>query len=513
MFQRQRDDSGPERAFGRQWAQTLSQGVSLLEELLEARVAEGVELRADALLCLCHLLGFRARTASALPVIGILGSANSGKSTLFNSIARADIARVTPIPHQTTGPILAGPRGFEKAALDPSFLRPVSQKVEWTDEAAGLSGDSTFATVVPAWDGPDAPFVLMDLPDIGTVDSKEERQVALRMLPWLDRVILLATEESFAQAEHENIERRLHMLRPERARAELYVVLNRRHARTADAEFQGRLETLRSLWPEAVISTLGHLDNADRFPLEQIESLTAEARARVSRILASALRNLAVETSEEVSLLVRERQSKRRILEQEIDREIESAGRFRKAFFSDEFKARLDAFSPWQMSVKRLRSMMGKPQTEQPAAVELLAEAPVQRHVLRTAQQVRKQVKKHLERVLDGGAATEPLRIPEPDENAIRSEVAEVVAGTNRRARKDVESLLESMQEQRKVKDPLWSLTAAVASTLFLVDLFLPGVGTVGTLTVSGILSALGLGGVLLGSGSTVAHQPASRIL
>ena len=68
----------------------------------------------------------------------------------------------------------------------------------------------------------------MDLPDIGTVDSREERQVALRMLPWLDRIVLLVTEETFAQEEHEDVAQALRNLRPERARADLFVVLNRR---------------------------------------------------------------------------------------------------------------------------------------------------------------------------------------------------------------------------------------------------------------------------------------------
>jgi hypothetical protein len=96
-------------------------------------------------------------------------------------------------------------------------------RVDWAGTGTlGLSGAPDSAVVVPAWPRGESPFILVDLPDVGTVESRQERRVALRMLPWLDRVILLVTEESFAQAEHETIAQWLGSIHPERARSELF---------------------------------------------------------------------------------------------------------------------------------------------------------------------------------------------------------------------------------------------------------------------------------------------------
>ena len=56
---------------------------------------------------------------------------------------------------------------------------------------------------------------------------------------------------------------------------------------------------------------------------------------------------------------------------------------------------------------------------------------------------------------------------------------------------------MESLQEERKIKDPIWSAVAAVSSTVFLVDLVVPSVGTLSSIALSGLLSTLGFGGIL----------------
>ena len=477
------------------WNGPLIEGISILSDLLQAGLPAETEGRVETLLSLCHLLRFRTNTGCQLPLIGILGSANSGKSTLFNSVAGSDISKVTPIPHQTSGPILAVPLDFGEAAGDGSFLRPVVEEVEPASPgAAGLTGLPSTSTVVPAWDRGERPFILADLPDVGTVDSREEHRVAARLLPWLDRAILMLTEESFAQADHEEIERALQVLNPERARAELFVVLNRRHAATSDVEFESRMETVRSLWPGATISRLDHLKEGSRFSGTEAAPLVAESHARVSRILQDALCSLAAEVTAEMEALREARMRERLLLKSDIDREIQRACRFRKAFFSADFRQRLDAFSPWRTSLKRLRSMMGKEEPTEPAPPDLFHSESVQRHAIAAAREIRLLVAGHLESVT--GRAGDP-EIPHVDEEAIRGAVDEFVPGINREARKHVEALLTSMQKDRRLKDPLWNTVAAVASTLFLVDLFIPSIGTLGTLAFSGALSALGFSGTL----------------
>lgn len=494
---KKRRDAEEETA-GSDWRNALDAGLALLPEVLSAGLDRDARLQAETLLSLCHLLAFRLRTGSHVPLIGILGSANSGKSTLMNSIAGADISEVTPIPHQTIGPILAVPSDFAREAKDPSFLRPIAEEVERAAAGTGrLSGTPLSATAVEAWDATEMPFVLVDLPDLGTVDSREERQVALHMLPWLDRVILVVTEESFAQSDHEEIDGALKILHPERARAELYVALNRRHTRTTESEFASRLSSLHAFWADAAISTLPNLREGERFPGSETAPLVAESHARVTRVLERALRTLTSEVAADVEAVAIDRSREIALLTTRLKDEIRIASRFRKAFFHNDFRARLDSYSPWRLSINKIQAIMGKEPPPPTASVDLLAEAPVHRHVMGALQEIGSLVEDRLARLYGPAAKGQAPVVPKPDETAIRTDVADLVGRTNERARKDVETFLASLREDKKVKDPLWSLTAAVASTLFLVDLLVPSVGTLGTLALSGALSALGFGGVI----------------
>ena len=169
------DDAAPDN--DPRWLRALSEGTTILSGVQSAGFGPRVDGRVEPLLALCHLLLFRIRTQNPFPLIGILGNADSGKSTLLGSVAGREISRVTPIPHQTTGPILAVPHSFLASCSDPSFLRPVAERVEAVpEETTGLSGSPERAVVVPSWDADRMPFLLMDLPDIGTVDSLEEQQ-------------------------------------------------------------------------------------------------------------------------------------------------------------------------------------------------------------------------------------------------------------------------------------------------------------------------------------------------
>lgn len=480
------------------WEEFLTKGISDLSQLPFAGLPPELARKAEELLSLCHILCFRIQTGNTLPFIGILGNADSGKSTLFNSVTSTNISLVTPIPHQTTGPILSVPKCFQGAADHASLLRPVVKDVEHVSEGTtGLTGNPSSVKVVPSREDEDKPFVLMDLPDIGTVDSREEKQVALRIISWLDRVVLLVTEESFAQADHEEIARALQTLRPERARADLFVVLNRRHAGTDDAAFACRLQKVRDLWPLATISTLPHLPDRGWFSASDIKPITAEASARVSRTLQSALCNLAVEVVADMKALCESRNREQQLLKDRLHTEIRAASRFSRAFFSDEFRGRLDAFSPWRVSVRRIRSFLKKEAKVETPVVDLMAPAPVERHLIGTLKKIHQHVSKHVGRITEAETGNEVSPVPGPDEEAVRNAVSGLVAETNRNARKNVESLLESLQEQHKVKDPGWSLVTAVSSTIFLVDLFIPSVGTLGSMAFAGILSALGFGGII----------------
>ncbi|MDP8223298.1 MAG: GTPase [Candidatus Lernaella stagnicola] len=461
------------------------EGVSLLSRLLAAYLPPELERRAEICLGLVGVGAFRSRRPGAPPLIGIVGSASCGKSTLFNSIPGAPIAAVTPIPHQTTGPIILAPKSFAESLEDPAFLRPLVERIDReAGDAANLTGSPEKAVALCR---DDRPFILIDLPDIGTVESDEEKQLAVRILPWLDRVILMLTEESFAQAAHEAVQETLQEIHPDRARAEQYVVLNRRHAATSDAEFAARLETVRGLWPNASLSTLPHLADGESFAAADIDPLIAEASGRNQRMLAEALGNVAREVAEQVSTLADARRTELRRLELAADDEIRREARFRNAFFSSEFRKRLDSFSPWRASLGKMRSLFGnQPEVSIDA---LLAAEPVVRHATEIATQVRSMLHRRLARLYDDAS----FDIPAPDEAALRKAVEAVVAKTNERARRDVEALLAGLREDRKLKSPLWTVTTGVAAALFLGDLVLPGVGSATSAALLGLLSALGL--------------------
>jgi len=483
------------------WPAALVEGLPVLAAVRSAGLGAPVETRAETLQTLCHLLLFRMRTRSPFPLIGILGNADSGKSTLLGSVAGREVSRVTPIPHQTTGPILAVPRSFAPSAADASFLRPVVEQVQWMpEETTGLSGSPQRAVAVPCWDAAARPFLLMDLPDIGTVDSLEEHQVALRILPWLDRLILLVTEETFAQGEHRELLEALGSLRPERARGELFVVLNRRHAVTTEQEFNERLEAVRRLWPQATVSSLPHLHRQRFFSAHDTAPLVSESHLRVIRILQAAVRNLADDLGVEVRAAGDQRQAQDRLLRDAVRRDIRGGCGFSKSFFSGDFRQRLEAFSPWNVSVKRVRSLLRNERSRAPSVVDLLAEAPVQRQVVEAAHRIRQRVLRHQERLAarpDNPPPASPPAAPVLDEERVRTQVSALVSLINGQARSEVESLLDSLQERHKIKDPIWGMLAGVSSSLLLLELVIPGFGTLSSMTFSGLLSALGFGGIL----------------
>ncbi|MBZ0270641.1 GTPase domain-containing protein [bacterium] len=496
----------PEAPRASGWETALVAGMPVLEELLAARVPDEAARKAEALLGLSYVLLFRFRTGNRLPIVGLMGSADSGKSTLFNSIVGREISRVTPIPHQTTGAIVAAPEAFEAASRDPAFLRPTVTRVDpRKPDVTGLTGRPGDAIAVFPATGRDLPFVLIDLPDVGTLDSAEERQVALRLMPWLDRIVLLVTEESFAQAEHEQIAHGLSIVRPERARAELFVVLNRRYAHTSDEEFAARVDAVRALWRDATISRLPNLARGTRFPGEAWAPLVAESHARVGRVVQSALRNLAAELADDVRAIAQDRVNEQRMIGEMIETEIRGASRFRKAFLADEFRARLDDFSPWKTSVARVRGFLGLGRLEEPKLdVDMLSADAVTRHVANTADELRRALVAQRARASRVGSgvpyadlASAPVwRVAEVDDAAMAAEIARLVARVNDEARREVEDMLATLRVSG-VKHPVWGSVAAGASALFVLDLFVPGVGTGSTLAVSGLLSMLGIGGMV----------------
>jgi len=142
----------------------------------------------------------RDREAPAVPLVGIVGGASSGKSTLFNSLAGGEhISTVTMASHTTRGVVLACPaalhdrveRWLQQDGLFPGLRR---QQLTTGDRTEG-AGDSVFVIRVNAPGLQDV--LLLDTPDFTTVSAAREGDLARHLLPWFDFVFVMADPERF----------------------------------------------------------------------------------------------------------------------------------------------------------------------------------------------------------------------------------------------------------------------------------------------------------------------------
>ncbi len=137
--------------------------------------------------------------ADQLPAfVAILGGASSGKSTVFNNLLEGHLSsRITARGHTTLGPIVAvheehGPlveRLLDEGRLLPGF-RPVSTELD-----GNVTGEpDTLATLFHTVDALRG-VVLFDLPDFTSQRACEEGDVALSLLPWFDRIVVVIDHE------------------------------------------------------------------------------------------------------------------------------------------------------------------------------------------------------------------------------------------------------------------------------------------------------------------------------
>ncbi|MEU3354733.1 GTPase [Streptomyces sp. NPDC037389] len=169
----------------------------------------------------------RHRHSLDLTVVAIAGATGSGKSTLFNALARAQLS--------------------EAGVRRPTTALPVS--CAWSDRAEGLLDRlgipaRTRRTPVRPYDPALGGLVLLDLPDHDSAATGHREQVD-RLLALVDAVIWVVDPEKYADAVlHERY------LRPLAGYAEVtFVVLNQVDRLSADAADQV-LDDLRRLLDE-----------------------------------------------------------------------------------------------------------------------------------------------------------------------------------------------------------------------------------------------------------------------
>lgn len=159
----------------------------------EAQLASLRELGGPAL--------FRTLVPDGPCFVGFVGCTKVGKSTLFNSLFGEEISPIDWRAHTTRSPIFLIHRGAldrirqVEAGAGPLLLP--DQRVCMVEEHGRLRWQDAAATyLVPHERDELASLVLVDLPDTNSRAAQLEGDVALEMMPWLDAVIFVLTEQT-----------------------------------------------------------------------------------------------------------------------------------------------------------------------------------------------------------------------------------------------------------------------------------------------------------------------------
>lgn len=137
--------------------------------------------------------------ASEAPMlVALMGGASSGKSTVFNNLLEGHLAsRITARGHATRGPILAvhqDHRALIERLVADGRLLPGLRRVPVALDG-NVSGDpDALALLYHAIDSL-RNFLLCDMPDLTSQAAATEGEVALTLLPWFDRLLVVVDHE------------------------------------------------------------------------------------------------------------------------------------------------------------------------------------------------------------------------------------------------------------------------------------------------------------------------------
>ena len=174
---------------------------------------------------------------SGLPsLVGIVGGASSGKSTVFNNLLGGRPAsRVTARGHCTRGPILAAHddwrESFESALSDNRLFVGLDRRTGGLDD--DLPGSPGMLHVVYHRLDRLRGAAICDTADLTSEPARVEGDVTMAMLPWFDRLVVLVDHERWFDRQTMG---RLHDA-AEQFGQERVVIFNRsRHDRLGEAD-------------------------------------------------------------------------------------------------------------------------------------------------------------------------------------------------------------------------------------------------------------------------------------
>ena len=136
--------------------------------------------------------------ADHLPSLAaIVGGASSGKSTVFNNLLDGHlVSRITARGHVTLGPILAvheQHRPVVERLLAEGKLLPGIHRVS-IDLDGNATGEPDAVAVSFHTIDSLREVLLFDLPDFTSEHARQEGDIALRLLPWFDRIVVVVDD-------------------------------------------------------------------------------------------------------------------------------------------------------------------------------------------------------------------------------------------------------------------------------------------------------------------------------
>lgn len=167
--------------------------------LCDARHLRSWSASAQELAAVLRYLDRRVSDQPTPALVGIIGGASSGKSTVFNNLLGGRHAsQVTMTSHTTKGVILAVHTTLEDtvaAWLDHEriLLPRLQQHQAEPDDRS--QGSPNALTVIHVLEPTLENLLLFDTPDFTTQTARREGDLARRLLPWFDCVLVLVDEE------------------------------------------------------------------------------------------------------------------------------------------------------------------------------------------------------------------------------------------------------------------------------------------------------------------------------
>jgi hypothetical protein len=159
---------------------------------LGGEIASNITDRVSALRYLLH-------HAAGRPIlVGLIGGASCGKSTLFDSLIARPLSRIHYQPHSSLGPVVwLHRRYFETILGQPSRFLPQLKSQLLASGTTSTVGGVADLTMALHDDDEWRHIALMDLPDISSESARREGSLVHHLLPWIDLIIWMVDPNDY----------------------------------------------------------------------------------------------------------------------------------------------------------------------------------------------------------------------------------------------------------------------------------------------------------------------------